>query len=473
MIKTSIKIEVNSIKNYSGGFLAFLLLALFFSGQIHAQHRLKVEVSSPASHRLSLYTIHGDKYLFLDSLQKIGDQIYEYVYPADFTPGMYRLSFAPKSFADLILNQESVHIRTSLKTPMDSMKVIQSNENKLYYDFLHLKKDYRLKMDLLNPLVMYYPESDAYYRSSMMHFLTIQTDYKEALDSLIQSLEGSFAARYMSFYYEPLLAPGLSEDEQTDFLQVHFFDRMRFDDASMLLSDVYPTKLVEYLSLFTQTDMSREAMSREFKRAIDLLMSRSMPEPLVRDYIYQYLLDGFQQYGFDEVIAHMANNYQLAEPCENEALKSDLKTRLEQFQKLAIGKKAPDFSLPDINGKMVTLSKIKSPYRLLFFYSMNCPHCMELMPKLNEWYELQEDKRVEVIAVSLDQDKEIWKEFVHKIGNSWKDVCDGKAWESEAVKLYNLYATPTVYVIDSEGKIVGKPLLNDEIRAWFGGDKNK
>lgn len=466
MIETSIEMKENLIQRYSSRILFFLLLTLGLGGGLEAQHRLTVEISSVASHRLSLYTIHGDKYLFLDSLQKIGDQKYEYVYPADFTPGMYRLSFAPKSFADLILNQESVHIRTSLKTPMDSMIVLKSAENQLYYSFLHVKKDYRVKMDLLNPLVMYYPDADDYYRSSLLQFLKVQTDYERALDSMIHIGFGTFTARYMSFFYQPLLAPGLSQDEQTDFLQVHFFDRMRFDDASMLLSDIYPTKLVEYLSLFTQTDMSREAMSRDFKRAIDLLMSRPMPELLVRDFIYQYLLDGFQQYGFDEVIAHLAKNYQSAEPCENSALKSDLKARLEQFQKLAIGKQAPDFSLPDMNGKMVTLSKIKSPFRLLFFYSMECPHCMDLFPKLNEWYELQANKRMEVIAVSLDEDMEAWKDFVRKHSCSWIDVCDGKGWESEVVSLYNLYATPTIYVINNEGKIIGKPILIDEIRHW-------
>lgn len=456
-----------SVTRYNGIYLILSFLLISMVQPLHSQYLLRVEVKGSTSSRLTLYTIHGDKYLFLDSLQKTGDQVYEYAMNSEFTPGMYRLSIAPKSFADIILNQENVYLQTSLKAPMDSMRVIQSLENQLYYEFLHIKKDYRLKMDLLNPLVLYYPESDEYYRNSMMQFLKIQTDYKQKLDTMIASRPGSFASRYLSFFYEALLAPGLGRDEQIEFKQVHFFDRQRFDDAAMLLSDVYPLKMVEYLSLFTESDLSREEMSREFKRAIDLLMSRSMPEPLVRDYIFQYLLEGFQQYGFDDVIAHLANNYQGIEPCENADLKSDLKTRLEQFQKLAIGKKAPDFTLTDIHGKSISIHKIKSPYRLLFFYSSDCPHCIELYPKLNEWYELQEEKRVEVIAVSLDTNLEGWRNFVGKNASGWKDLCDGKGWESEVVEMYNLYATPTLYVIDSEDKILAKPLLNEEIKKWF------
>jgi peroxiredoxin len=462
----------SAFQHFNAGFVLKItslgLLLMLSLGILNAQFTLKVETDILPQNRISIYTIHGDKFLFLDSLKMTDNKVFEYTMPAEFESGMYRLSFGPKAFADLILNQESVHIKTSVTAPMDSMRIIQSRENHVYYEFLHLKKDHRLKMDLINPIVLYYPDADDFYQLSLVQFSTIQQSYKTSLDSLIKLIPGSFTAKYLSIHYAPILKQGLSRDEQVDYLQVHFFDGHLFNDPVLLLSDAYPLKLVEYLSLFTEADLSREEMTREFKRAIDLLMSRPMPEVLIRDYIYQYLLEGFQQYGFDEVIAHMASNYQQGEPCENEARKSDLKSRLESFQKLAIGQPAPNFSLPDLAGNLIELKKISGEYRLLFFYTSDCPHCREMYPKLMEWYELQEEKRVEVLAVSLDHDLDDWKEFIQGNAAGWKDLCDGLAWESEVVNLYNIYATPTIFVLDRDGKIIAKPILLREIESWFG-----
>lgn len=446
--------------------LLAILVTFAISG--FSQHTLKVSLNENEQANLLLYRIYGDKYQLMDTLERTKDGQYIYLFPADASFGMYRLSFAPKAFADIIYNQEDCWIRTDLKSPMDSMYVIQSVENQVYYDFLNEKRAYKLKMELLKPLLAYYPESNSFYASGVEEFESVQQNYLDFISDKLERFPDTWAASYLAFFRNPKIPAGLTEEEQLEFMQVHFFDLVNFDYPGLLLSDAYPARLIEYLSLFSNPDFSREQMGEAFKQAIDRIMTKPVSDPLIRDYMVSYLMDGFQQYGFDEVIVHMAYNYQQSQTCDNELLKSDLQTRLENFQRLAIGNSAPNFTFSDSKHHAISLSTIKSPRVLLFFWSSNCPHCRELYPYLVDMYENQKDKKVEVVAVSVDSDLESWKTFKEQFQAEWIDYCDGQAWECKLVKDYNIYATPTFFVIDQQtGKIIGKPILQEELKAYF------
>ena len=449
---------------------SILLLVFLYAAGISAysQHSLKVNLNGNEQANLLLYRIYGDKFQLLDTLERNKEGQYSFLFPSNASIGMYRLSFAPKAFADIIYNQEDCWIRTELKSPMDSMYVIQSVENQIYYDFLKQKRAYELKMELLKPLLAYYPEQNTFLASVTEEFETVQLDYLVYVNDKLERFPNTWASLYLAFFRNPLIPAGLSDSELSNFMQLHLFDFVNFDHTELLYSDAYPARLIEYLSLFSNMDLSREEMGEAFKQAIDRIMAKPIRDPIIRDFMIGYLMDGFQQYGFDEVIVHMAYNYQQTQTCDNELLKSDLQTRLENFQRLAIGMSAPDFTMSDSKNHSTSLSSIKTPRVILFFWSSTCPHCRELYPYLVDMYENQKDKKVEVVAISIDDDLDAWKGFKDQFHAGWIDLCDGKSWESAVIKDYNIYATPSFFVIDqASGKIVGKPILQDELKAYF------
>ena len=85
------------------------------------------------------------------------------------------------------------------------------------------------------------------------------------------------------------------------------------------------------------------------------------------------------------------------------------------------------------------------------------------MPKLKTWYDKQKEKKLEVIAVSLDTSRNDWASFVKKEKLNWINVSELKGYLGKAEDEYNVYATPTMYLLDREKKIIAKPITWREL----------
>jgi peroxiredoxin len=167
---------------------------------------------------------------------------------------------------------------------------------------------------------------------------------------------------------------------------------------------------------------------------------------------------GFDNYHLDEVITYIADNFQDPFSCEDQQRKSALQKKLETFKKIAVGKVAPAIELPDQKGKMVTLAGIQSEYTLLLFWSTECPHCTDFMPKLKALYDNQKPKRFEVLAVSVDTSRAAWTDFIRKEKLTWPNVSDLKGFSGKPADDYNIYATPTMFLLDRGKIILSKPI---------------
>jgi thiol-disulfide isomerase/thioredoxin len=125
-----------------------------------------------------------------------------------------------------------------------------------------------------------------------------------------------------------------------------------------------------------------------------------------------------------------------------------------------MGSVVPDF---DIDKGTLRMSSLKSNYTLLIFWASWCSHCVLVLPEIKkavEMYNKEQEikKQITVVAVSLDNKMEEWQEFINK-GNysSWLNTSELKGWNGEVPKKYNVYATPTMFLLDKEKKIIGKP----------------
>ncbi|MDP4933709.1 MAG: thioredoxin family protein, partial [Salibacteraceae bacterium] len=71
---------------------------------------------------------------------------------------------------------------------------------------------------------------------------------------------------------------------------------------------------------------------------------------------------------------------------------------------------------------------------------------------------------VEVVFVSLDEDKESFTNFANNL--PFLSTCDYKKWESEIVKDYYVFGTPTLFLLDSKREIVLRPNSVKQLDAW-------
>ncbi|MEO8412062.1 MAG: AhpC/TSA family protein [Ginsengibacter sp.] len=131
---------------------------------------------------------------------------------------------------------------------------------------------------------------------------------------------------------------------------------------------------------------------------------------------------------------------------------------------VAKGQMAPDFTLPDVDGKPFTLSSLRGKYVLLDFWASWCGPCRQENPNVVATYKQYKDKNFTVLGVSLDKEKNAWLTAIKDDGLVWKQVSDLKFWNSEAAALYNVEGIPYNVLIDPKGMVIGTSLRGTDLR---------
>jgi peroxiredoxin len=115
---------------------------------------------------------------------------------------------------------------------------------------------------------------------------------------------------------------------------------------------------------------------------------------------------------------------------------------------------APDFTLPILDGKEMSLASLKGKVVLVAFWSIYCHVCRQELPKLNSLYKKYQEKGLEVIGVAIDQEPAATvQEAVRKEGLSFPILLDA---EKKAMKAYQARALPAVFILDRNGIVVDK-----------------
>jgi peroxiredoxin len=141
-----------------------------------------------------------------------------------------------------------------------------------------------------------------------------------------------------------------------------------------------------------------------------------------------------------------------------------LKERVAVMKTVAVGQKAPDFTMNDVDGNPLTLSS-KSGHKLLLvdFWAAWCGPCRQENPNVVKVYKEFNKKGFDVYGVSLDQKKEDWVKAIADDNLTWTHVSDLQYWSNAAAKLYAVNSIPANFLLDETGTIVARNLRGEDL----------
>lgn len=122
--------------------------------------------------------------------------------------------------------------------------------------------------------------------------------------------------------------------------------------------------------------------------------------------------------------------------------------------RLGKGESAPNFTLPDLDAKMVSMADYKGKVILLNIWATWCPPCVEEMPSMEKLHQELKDEDFEILAVSIDTSgAKTVLPFMKKHKLSFPALTDTKG---AITSLYQTTGVPESFIIDKDGIIVEK-----------------
>jgi len=445
----------------------FIIFLVYFNTT--AAQRIYIKIENLHVSNATLSSLEGEKISFIDTISINDEGSFEFNFDdVKNHLGFYRLSLNNNKSIDFVYDKEDVVIETDANNVLDNLKVIKSESNKIYYEFVKRNKDYKTKTELLQLILARYPKEDDYYQTTKEKLIQVQEDYLYYVNVTSQTNPNSFVARYVRSAQLTVVETNIPFAEKLTYLKTHVLENVNFYDDGLIYSDAFINKTIDYLTYYRNPQLPLELLEKEFMIAVDTILTKAKVNSIVYQHIVEYLIDGFRNFGFDQSIDYIVDNYVIKDDlCLDEKLGNTIERRIQQAKNFKIGSTVPNIIIKDSSNSLIKLNEINSDNTLIIFYASWCPHCQSLVSEIYKQYENEKNNEFEVLAISIDTSKTDWLKFIKNNNLNWMNVSDLLGWDGQATSDYFIFATPTMFLIDNDMKIIGMPKTIEELKKMI------
>lgn len=380
-------------------------------------------------------------------------------------PGLYFFTNPQGRYVEFVVHNEEPFFafETENNNWTANMKVKGSHENDIFF----LYNTYRASI---------YGTVDSAYNvyqkegKSEAEFNAFRDENLRILDSIERAMVDTYPKTMVSLLinarHEPFVPNNSDMTEYDRFIYYidHYFDNTDLtDDALVRTPDaIFHKRFVNYFDSYLHG-----AEAEMICRYADTLIEKARPSKEVFKYLVHTITEKYLQtniMGYDAVYVHLIKRYYATGEAywSSPSVIDENVKRAETWERLLIGKEAPDLYMRDDNGLAYQLHKMPGKYKLLIFWSPSCGHCKTMIPELYKtWVEMRDKYQMSAYAVLSEPDdhnRPLWRKMIKEKGlTEWVNVDGGEAnidWH----EVYDVITTPQIYLLDQDNKIVAKKL---------------
>ena len=392
-------------------------------------------------------------------------------------PGGLYLMVTPKNgYIEFIIDEKNQNFSfvTDTASVVKNMKITGSKENELFYKYQQeLGKIYdeaqalNVQKKLRNDDV-----STAMVNKQMNDLQKQAQTYRK---QFLTDNTGTFAVNLLKATAEPEVptAPKLANGKPDsvwvfNYYKSHFWDDFDFSDDRFVRTPILQRKLDRYLKELTVQ------MADSLIKEADYVVSKAQAgkDKEIQAYTIWYITSQYEQpkvMGTDGLYVHMFEKYYATGvmPITDSTTIQKIGERVATLKPTLVGKFLIDPTVSDTLRKPIVLKNIKSDYTVVYFYSPSCGHCRDSAPKLKEFADAYRSKGVTVMAVAVEQSPEDWKKFIKEF--KLEKMVNGYdyAFRNDYRHQYDVWTTPTVYVLDKDKKILARKLPVEQIEDFI------
>lgn len=427
-------------------------------------YKIEIEFKGKTDSALILANYYGNTFQVKDTFAVHNNKIS--ISGSDtLKPGVYTLAkFNKEKIMDFVVNEKPFfRFKANMENMIDSVRIYNSPENEYFFRYLQLNaKRYKLIQKAQSNQTKLSGTSDAELERN-----TIQTELQLLKNEVQLKLKNSVLDIIFTSMEEPKVPSVIANDRQSSYLyfKEHYWDRIALDDERMLKTPVFHNKLEFYFDRIIMQHPDTLAVE------IDRLLEKDIC-PEIKKYIIWTLALKYEQpkiMGLDKVFIHIVDKHFNTEnlPELTQSIIDNFMDRANKMRPLLIGEPAPNLIMIDTLGNFDALNNhFKKEYTLVFFWDSNCQTCHKEIKELKKLLEKTKHS-IEVFAVGTDTNLGVWRKYIREHKLNWTHVNGTKSMTKDYHDLYNIFSTPTTYILDKNKKIIGKNLIMAQLEGFL------